>query len=319
MELIRGLHNLHPSHRGCVLTIGNFDGVHLGHQAIIAQLTALGQSLSLPTLLLTFEPPPQAFFAPQRAPARLTRLREKLFYLGGTALQRVLCLRFDQSLAMLPPQAFIERLLLDTLGARCVVVGDDFRFGHQRAGDIELLRQAGAERGFQVCRSETYTLAGERVSSTRVRTALAEDDLSLAAALLGRRYAIHGRVAYGERIGRRIGFPTANIALKRRVTALSGVYAVRVLMQERTRARRVLSGVANIGKRPTVDGLHTRLEVHLFDFNETIYGRSLQVEFIHKIRAERRFESLIDLQGQIQHDCAKARAFFAAGEQAGTC
>ncbi|HUM91275.1 MAG TPA: bifunctional riboflavin kinase/FAD synthetase, partial [Candidatus Competibacter sp.] len=225
MELIRGQHNLRPHHRGCVATIGNFDGVHLGHQAILAQLTEQAARLHLPRLVITFEPQPQEFFAgPTASPARLMRLREKLQALDGLGIERTLCLEFDQRLATMPAQTFIETLLVEGLGIRYLVVGDDFRFGHRRAGDFALLVEAGQRYGFEVADNHSYILDGERVSSTRIRQALSQGDLELAARLLGRPYDMCGRVAHGDQRGRTIGFPTANIHLPRRVPPVYGVH-----------------------------------------------------------------------------------------------
>ncbi|MFO1351510.1 MAG: bifunctional riboflavin kinase/FAD synthetase [Gammaproteobacteria bacterium] len=307
MEFLRGLHSLRPDHRGCVLTIGNFDGVHRGHQAIIAQLGNVGQELGLPAVLLTFEPHPQELFAPRSAPARLTRLREKLEALRGTALRRVVCLRFNRRLADTSADDFIAQVLVERLGVRALVVGDDFRFGKGGAGDVAQLRRAGERSGFAVMRRDDYRIDGRRISSSWVREALASGRLDVATTLLGRSYAIHGRVAHGDRLGRTIGFPTANLPLKRRVPALAGVFAVQV----HGAAETPQMGVANVGTRPTVNGVQSRLEVHLFDFAADIYGWPIEVVFLHKIRAEQRFESLAALQRQIHHDVAQARAFFA--------
>ncbi|MDS4027723.1 MAG: bifunctional riboflavin kinase/FAD synthetase [Candidatus Contendobacter sp.] len=309
MELIRGQHNLQPRHRGCVATIGNFDGVHLGHQVILAQLAEQAAGLRLPRLVITFEPQPQEFFAgPKAPPARLMRLREKLLALTGFGIERVLCLEFDHRLAALPAQAFIDELLVNRLGIRYLVIGDDFRFGHRRAGDFAMLVEAGQRHGFAVADNHSYILDGERVSSTRVRQALAHGDLELAARLLGRPYDMCGRVAHGDRRGRTLGFPTANIHLHRRVTPVYGVYAV--LM--RGPGLESWPGIANVGRRPTVEGERERLEVHLLDFQGDLYGRHVQVDFLHYLRPEQRFASLAALQAQIQQDERTARAWFAA-------
>lgn len=305
MELIRGRHNLRPRHRGCVLTIGTFDGVHLGHQAVIRQLVRTGQALALPNTLMTFEPTPLEFFAGPRAPGRLTRMRDKLMLLDGRNLDRLLCLRFDAALANLSAERFVEELLVDGLGARAVIVGDDFRFGHQARGNFDLLEHMGRCHGFEVLRQDTYTLDGDRVSSTRVREALAAGDLALARRLLGHPYRISGRVRHGERIGRTLGWPTANIGLSGRRSALAGILAVRVWG---TGIEDGHPGVASLGTRPTVNGRETVLEVHLFDFAEHLYGRLLTVEFVHWLRAEERFPSLDALRAQIAEDARRARA-----------
>ncbi len=309
MELIRGQHNLRPHHRGCVATIGNFDGLHLGHQAILAQLTEQAARLHLPRLVITFEPQPQEFFAgPTASPARLMRLREKLQALDGLGIERTLCLEFDQRLATMPAQTFIETLLVEGLGIRYLVVGDDFRFGHRRAGDFALLVEAGQRYGFEVADNHSYILDGERVSSTRIRQALGQGDLELAARLLGRPYDMCGRVAHGDRRGRTIGFPTANIHLHRRVTPVYGVYAVLLSGPE----LRPWPGIANVGRRPTVQGVREQLEVHLLDYRGDLYGRHVKVDFLHYLRPEQRFESLDALRQQIQRDEQAARAYFSA-------
>jgi riboflavin kinase/FMN adenylyltransferase len=306
MQLIRGLHNLHPGSGPCVATIGNFDGVHLGHQAVVRQCRQQAERLGLPVTLVTFEPQPREYFAPDSAPPRLTRLREKLQVLESLGIERVLCLRFDRALATLAPAEFISRILVDGLQVRYLVVGDDFRFGCGRAGNFALLQQAGELAGFAVVNMHTFAAGGARVSSTRVRDALQQGDLDAAAALLGRPYAMCGRVAHGDKRGRTIGFPTANIFLHRACSPLAGVYAVEVVGPDPV----PLYGVANVGSRPTVGGTRALLEVHLFDFNREIYGTQVQVNFRRRLRAEQRFESFDALRLQIERDVQQARAFF---------
>ncbi len=310
MRLIRGLHNLRPEDRGCVATIGNFDGVHLGHRAVFQCLLAKGRALGLPATVITFEPQPMEFFAPEAAPARLTRLREKLKALRECGIERVMLLEFGPRMAAMAARDFVQRLLIDGLGIRFLLVGDDFRFGHGRAGDYALLRSMGSEaaatdRGFQVEDLHTITHGEERISSTRVREALGRGDLEQARHLLGRPYRMQGRVGHGDKRGRAIGFPTANIDLHRRVSPLRGVYAVRA----QGVGDAPLPGVANIGTRPTVDGQGYRLEVHLFDFDRQIYGLHLEVEFKLKLRDEKRFGSFDDLRRQIALDAAAAREY----------
>ncbi len=307
MELIRGQHNLRPRHHGCVATIGNFDGVHLGHQAILAQLAGHARALGLPTMIIIFEPQPQEFFAPAAAPPRLTRLREKLQALAGCGVDRVLCLRFDTRLASMSAGAFIDELLVGGLGIRHLVVGDDFRFGHRRQGDFQMLSEAGRRHGFEVAGTHTYAVDGERVSSTRVREALGRGDLERAARLLGRPYALCGRVAHGDRVGRTLGFPTANIHLHRALTPVSGVFVVDV----HGVAASPWPGVANVGRRPTVGGLRDQLEVHLLDFAGDLYGRHVAVDLLARLRPERRFESLAALREQIHADVDQARSYLA--------
>lgn len=306
MELIRGLQNLRPRHRGCVATIGNFDGVHLGHQAVIGQLAEKAQELRLPTLVVVFEPQPQEFFLGQEAPARLTRLREKLLALRRYSVDRVLAIRFDERFAAMEAQDFISQVLIDGLGLRYLVVGDDFRFGAKRHGDFVMLEQAGRRYGFPVINMHTFAIEGERVSSTRVRAALAAGDLEAAERLLGRAYRVCGRVAHGDKRGRTIGIPTANIHLHREVVPLKGVFAVEMFGID----GEPWPGVANIGTRPTVDGTRTLLEVHLLDFSGDIYGAHVNVNFLHKLRDERRFASFDELKQRIHLDIAQARDFF---------
>lgn len=307
MELIRGLHNLRPEHRGCVATIGNFDGVHLGHKAVLSQLAAKARALSLPALVMIFEPQPQEFFAPERVPARLTRLREKLHALDMDEVDRVLCVRFDAAFAAVAAEDFVCGILAEGLGVRYVVVGDDFRFGHRRRGDFEFLQAEGARLGFEVARRDTFSLNGVRVSSSRVREALERGDLGGARDLLGYVFNMTGRVAHGDKRGRTIGYPTANIYLHRRSVPLQGVFAVRVAGIDDD----PLPAVANVGVRPTVGGLRMPiLEVHLFDFDADIYGHHVRVDFLHRIRDERRFSSLDELKRQIRTDEMQARAYF---------
>lgn len=307
MQLIRGLYNLPHFSHGCVLTIGNFDGCHRGHQAILAQLCASARARSLPAVVLLFEPQPNEFFAPlERTPARLMRLRDKVRFLQTTAVDYLLCLRFDRTFAALTPDEFIREILIDRLNVKQLIIGDDFRFGAQRAGDFETLTQAGLDYDFAVQDNESFLQGCARISSTRIRQALAEDDLTLTAQMLGRPYAMHGRVVHGKKLGRTIGFPTANVFLNRKVIPIQGVYAVEVA----TRQGRYF-GVANVGNRPTVDGLsRPLLEVHLFDFSGELYGQSIEVIFHHKLRDEVKFASLEQLKQQIWQDAENAKAFF---------
>jgi riboflavin kinase/FMN adenylyltransferase len=287
MQLVRGLHNLRPQHRGCVATIGNFDGVHRGHQAILGRLRERALELGVPSCVVIFEPQPREFFAPETAPARLARLRDKLQLLADAGVDRVLC-----------------RILVDGLGVQHLEVGDDFRFGCDRVGDFDFLQQAGATHGFTVEAAQTVELDGLRVSSTQVRNALAAADFDLAERLLGRPYRIAGRVLHGQKLARQLGTPTANVQLKRRRVPLSGVYLVSVELDGRT-----WPGVANIGVRPTVAGDgKAHLEVHLLDFAGDLYDRRLTVVFHHKLREEQRFASLEALKTAINADVAAARA-----------
>ena len=305
MELIRGLHNLAARHRGCVASIGNFDGVHRGHQAVIARLRQQGREHGLPTVAIVFEPQPQEYFQGAQAPARLTRLREKFAALAHYGLDRLLCVRFDARLAALSAEQFIDHVLVQGLQVRHLVVGDDFRFGRGRSGDYALLERAGPRAGFSVEALPKIDTDGERVSSTRVRQVLATGDVAAAARLLNRPFRISGRVARGDRRGRTIGVPTANVLLHRAVLPLRGVYIVEVAGL----APRALRGVANIGTRPTVDGTRALLEVHLFDFAQDIYFRHIDVDFLHKLRDEQRFASFDELKQRIARDIAEARSW----------
>ncbi|QBQ55037.1 bifunctional riboflavin kinase/FAD synthetase [Nitrosococcus wardiae] len=307
-KLIRGLYNLQPSHRGGVATIGNFDGIHLGHQAVLGQLAAKAAELQRPSLLITFEPSPDEFFTPARAPARLTRFREKIQALHCQPLDWVLCLRFNHALARMEAGEFIRIVLVEKLGLRYLIVGEDFRFGHGRRGDLSLLQRAGEHYGFEVATMPTLCLEGERISSTRIREALARGNLAQAEKFLGRPYHMSGRIIEGDKRGRTLGFPTANIALHRRRTPFTGVFAVAI----QGLAAAPLLGVANVGVRPTIGGRRALLEVHLLDFEGDIYGRYVQVTFLRQLRPEQRFESLSALRQQIEKDCVAAREFFAA-------
>lgn len=308
-EFISGLHGIEPHHHKCVATIGSFDGVHLGHQAILARLCEVGQRSGLPTLVMVFEPQPHEFFSKEQAPARLTRLREKVAALFACGVDRVLCLKFDETLRSLSAEAFVREILLAKLGVKHLEIGDDFRFGCDRAGDFAMLKQAGQQWGFTVRDTHTHLVGGERVSSTRIRNLLEQDQLGEAAKLLGAPFSVTGRVIYGNQLGRTIGVPTANIGLGRYRSPVQGVYAVAVELVDN---RRVLYGVANVGIKPTVEGAaKPLLEVHVFDFDGDIYGRCLRVTFRHKLRSEQKFDSLELLKQQIRRDINAGRQFFA--------
>lgn len=304
MQLVRGLHNLRPQHRGCVATIGNFDGVHRGHQAILARLRERAAELAVPACVVIFEPQPREYFAPLTAPARLSRLRDKLELLAEEGVDLVLCLSFNERLSQLSAAEFVDTILVDGLGVRHLEVGDDFRFGCDRLGDFDFLLQAGAMRGFSVEAAQTVELAGVRVSSTQVRKALAVADFALAEQLLGRPFGIAGRVLHGQKLARQLGWPTANVQLKRRRVPFTGVYLVSVPI-----GGKMWPGVANIGVRPTVAGDgRAHLEVHLLDFAGDLYDRRLTVVFHQKLRDEQRFASLEALKAAIDADVAAARA-----------
>ncbi|MCO1334823.1 bifunctional riboflavin kinase/FAD synthetase [Microbulbifer sp. OS29] len=315
-ELIRGLRNLRPRHRGNVATIGSFDGVHLGHQAIIAQLKQRAEEYGLPSVAIIFEPQPHEFFSAERAPARLMRFKEKVQALFEAGVDRVLCLQFNDLLRSLSAEAFVRRILLEGLGIRHLVVGDDFRFGCDRSGDYRFLQEVGAENGFTVEDTATLEIRGARVSSTRIREALLRGNFELAEALLGLPYSISGRVAPGRSLGRQLGAPTANVRLHRYRSPLVGVYTVRTKAangSELAAGRKEIDGVANVGFRPTVEGEGAKplLEVNLFDFSDDLYGRELSVEFCHKLRDEEKFASLEILKTRIAQDIDDAKAWFA--------
>ncbi len=307
MELIRGISNLLPRHRGCVATIGNFDGVHRGHQAVLKQVTTKASELKLPSQVIIFEPLPREFFAGPKAPARLTRFREKVQVLQQFCIDRLLCLRFNQALAEMPPKNFIDNILVDGLAVRYLVVGDDFRFGKKRKGHFGMLQQAGKDSGFVVTNTESFTIDRQRVSSTLIRHALQCGDMAAAKKLLGRPYRMSGRVMRGDNLGHQLGYPTANVSLGRQVSPVGGVFAVKVYgLNEGP-----MNGIANIGSRPTVGGRDNRLEVHLLDFNGQIYGQHLHVDLLYKLREELRFHSIEALIKQIERDEILARDFLA--------
>lgn len=305
-RIIRGFHNLPANPSGCVATIGNFDGVHLGHQAVLSQLALKGDMLKLPAVAITFEPQPNEFFTPAKAPARLSRFREKVEALRSYSIQQLCVLRFNQKLAQMTAMDFIKRLLIDGLNVKYLVVGDDFKFGRDRHGDFALLQEAGKQYGFQVVNMHTFAIDHHRVSSTRIRQALATGDLIEAEKLLGHPYRMSGRVAHGDKRGRQLGFPTANIHLHRCKVPLNGVFAVQLLGVE----GEPVKGVANVGMRPTVGGNKALLEVHLFEFNREIYGEHVQIVFLHKIRDEQKFADIEALKSQIELDCQSAKRFF---------
>ncbi|NVJ66063.1 MAG: bifunctional riboflavin kinase/FAD synthetase [Gammaproteobacteria bacterium] len=314
MRLIRGLYNCPKQlfSQGSVATIGNFDGVHLGHQAIIKKLTAKAIDLSLPSVVVLFEPHAQEFFRPEQAPARLYKLTGKIMALKKLGVDYVLCLRFADELANLSAQDFVRRVLNQHLNIKHLFIGDDFRFGHKRQGDFELLKSYD----FAVEANQSVTIELDdsevRISSSLVRDLIEQGQFALTSKVLGKNYRIHGKVAHGDKQGRQIGVPTANIALKRRKSPLKGVYAVKVYMANEADGNDgdVLNGVANIGRKPTLKDSSERLEVHLLDFDKDIYGRRISVEPIAKIRDEQKFESIEALKKQIQHDIKTAQAIF---------
>ncbi|HEX4648091.1 MAG TPA: bifunctional riboflavin kinase/FAD synthetase [Steroidobacteraceae bacterium] len=308
MQLIRGLSGKGFSGgAGCVVTIGSYDGIHLGHRALLARLAGHAARLTLPAVLLTFEPLPREYLLPDDPPARLTSLRERWRILETTPLDYLWLLRFGESLRNLTAEAFAQ-LLAGRLDARVVVVGHDFRFGRNGEATAAVLAAAGTRLGFAVDVVDPVTLDGERISSSGVRAALARGDFERAARWLGRPWSMRGRVATGEQLGRNLGFPTANLPLERRRAPVAGIFAVRV----HGVASEALPGVASLGTRPTVGGVTALLEAHLFDFSGDLYGRELEVEFAAKLREEARFASLEALTAQMRCDAADARRILAA-------
>jgi riboflavin kinase / FMN adenylyltransferase len=312
MELVRSLRNFSDATRGCVLTVGNYDGVHLGHRQMIRAVKRRAAELRLPATVLVFEPSSKEFIDPQGAPARLTRWREKFTALAAAGVERLVTLRFNETMREMSPECFVEELLVEGLGARHVVVGDDFRYGRKACGTIDSLREAGRMRGFGVEQIEPFVLDGVRVSSTAVRERLEHGDYAAAARFLGRPYRMQGHVAHGRELGRTLGFPTANLYLMRRKSPTWGVLAVRVYGL----GAAVLEGVASLGTRPTVNGTEPLLEVHVFDFSGDLYGRLIEVEFVAKLRDEAKFDSLDALVRQMNVDAAQAREILSR-EQSG--
>src|SRR5688572_12030300 len=308
MLIRRGFEPCRNPSPGRAVAIGNFDGVHLGHQAILATLQARGRESRLPTAVLCFEPQPKEYLAPASAPARLMRLRDKARRFAEEGIDELRVLRFDERLATLDADGIIERILVRALGVKQVVIGDGFRFGSGRGGDVALLRRAGAARGFAVLAVPPTMAGGRPVSSTRVREALARGRLDEARELLGRDFRMSGRVIEGERLGRKLGFPTANMRLQRRVPPLAGIFAVRVSGPGLARH----PGVASAGTRPTVGGREWLLEAHLFDFDGELRGERLDVDFIARLRDELRFPDLETMTAQMHVDAQQARKLLAA-------
>ncbi len=304
MQLVRGIHNIQAIDHGCVLTIGNFDGVHLGHQRVINALVAKAKALNSIAAVLVFEPQPIELFAPEKAPARLCRLRDKYNLLKKLGVERLICVNFNRTFANQSAEAFIENLLVKKLGIKHLIIGDDFHFGKNRLGNFDMLCQAGKKFHFGVSDTASFKRANCRISSTEIRNALEHDKLDDAAEMLGRPYSIIGRVFHGDKRGRTIGFPTANVLLKRRVSPVSGVYVVRI-----RRDNDVFYGVANVGSRPTVSGIRQQLEVHVFDFDDDLYGQIIEVDLLHKLRSETKFDSITALTQQIKQDSEQAQQY----------
>ena len=308
MQLIRGLSHLEPFKNGCVLSIGNFDGLHLGHRAVIRKLVERGKVLGLPVVIMFFEPQPLEYFLGDNAPSRLMRLREKVIEMAKLPVDNLLIVRFNQNFANRDAEQFIEHILINTLNVKHLVIGDDFHFGKARRGNFAMLKEKGRLNGFTVEDTGSFQLGGLRISSTLIRDALVAGDLKGAEKLLGHCYSVCGRIAHGDKLGRTIGYPTANIRMHRKNTPVNGVFAVTMTGIDGLE----FEGVANVGTRPTLDGgSKVILETYLFDFNKEIYGRYVEVHFHQKIRDESRFHSLEELKAQIVKDVAKTKKIFA--------
>ncbi len=304
MQLIRGLTHLKPMKEGCVLSIGNFDGVHSGHKKVIEKLAEQGKVMKLPVVVMMFEPQPLEFFLGENAPSRLMRLREKVIQFKELPIDSLLIVSFNQSLANYEAEDFIDHFLVNKLNVKHLVIGDDFHFGKARRGNFSMLKQKGEAWGFAVENTQSFYIKEQRVSSTLIRDALDSGDLVKAKLMLGRDYSVCGRVAHGNKRGRTIGFPTANIQMFRKNTPISGVFAVTMTGLD----NKEIHGIANVGTRPTVDGENkVILETHLFDFNKIIYGQYVEVHFKQKIRDEIRFQSVDELTIQIKKDIVIAK------------
>ncbi len=303
MLIRRGDEPCRTAERGCVVAIGNFDGLHLGHQAILGRLMERGREERLPAAVLTFEPHPREYFSPESAPARLMRLRDKVEMLAALGIDELRVLRFGSRVSHWDAVMFIERMLVRAMGAKRVVIGEGFRFGRGRGGDVALLQNQGARRGFRVDEVPRFTVGGLTASSTLVREALAAGRMDEARAMLGRDYRMSGRVVPGASLGRKLGFPTANIRLHRRVSPVAGIFAVRVSGSALERQ----PGVASVGTRPAVGGTECLLEVHLFDFDRNLYRHRLDVDFVARLRDEIAYDDLGAMTEQMHRDAARAR------------
>lgn len=303
MELVRGLVNITEQHKNCVLTIGNFDGVHIGHQFVLEKLQHVAKEHGVPAAVMLFEPQPQEVFLQDKAAARVLTFREKYEKLKSLGVDRLICVRFSPKFAAMTAEQFVEDLLVEKLGVKHLIVGDDFRFGAKRAGNFELLQQEAKKLGFSVDDSQTFKYSNQRASSTEVRRYLDESRFSCVQDLLAQPFMFHGKVIHGQKNGRQFGFPTANIAVKRKVLPIKGVFGVKAMMEGKE-----YFGVANIGNKPTLNGVKPLLEVNLFNFNQDIYGQRLSIEPLFKIRDEQKFDSIEQLIKQIKADVEVAKA-----------
>lgn len=311
MQFIRGLKNIKNFPSGCVATVGNFDGMHLGHQQLIHRLVDCGRSMDLPKVVIVFEPHPQDFFSKEQSVPRLMCLREKIAVLKKYSIDYLICLRFHRALANLPAEEFVKQILVNQLHVKVLLVGDDFRFGTGRLGNFAMLQTLGEKYGFQAIELPPIKHHGIRVSSTRVRQALCEGNVEEAKHLLGHYYRMCGKVRHGDKRGSDLGFPTANLNLHRKRVPLGGIFVVRIYGID----RKIYEGVASLGIRPTFNGTKIILEVYIFHFHGNIYGRTLEVEFLHKLREEERFETVDQLIQQIHCDVVDAQLFLTHFEE----
>ncbi|WP_221074583.1 bifunctional riboflavin kinase/FAD synthetase [Agarivorans aestuarii] len=312
MELIRGIRNIKARHYGCALSIGNFDGVHLGHQQVIKRLVDQARQRSLPAVVMIFEPQPLEVFAKDKAPARISRFRDKYQQLKSLGVDRLLVVRFSHEFAQQSADYFVRQLLVELLGVKYLAVGDDFHFGKGREGNFASLQAAKKQYGFELTATDSFCLNQQRVSSTLLRQHLAEADFSTVAQLLGRKFSFNGKVIHGQKLGRQLGFATANLKVARHVCPLHGVFAVKAYIQDQPGHR--FSGIANIGWRPTAAGKDLLVEAHLFEFDANLYGQRLVVEPQLKIRDEQKFDSLDALKAQVNLDIKRAKAYYGLAE-----
>lgn len=303
MHLFRDITGPQVAPRGSVVCIGAFDGVHLGHRAVLGRVHERAAALNLSAAVVSFEPLPREYFSRSRPVPRLSSAREKIAQCMLSDIDAMLVLRFDAQLAAMSAHAFVERVLVERLGAREVWVGEGFRFGHARSGDLALLETLGRQYGFTAHALQPVVLEGERISSSAIRDALAGGSFELAAHWLGRPFTIGGHVVRGQQLGRKLGYPTANVRLGTRTSPVVGIFAVRVHGIGQT----PLPGVASLGVRPTINGKEPLLEAHLFDFDGDLYGKRIQVEFVEKLREEEKFSDLDAMVQQIHRDAAQAR------------
>jgi riboflavin kinase / FMN adenylyltransferase len=309
MDFVRGLHNLRPRHRGCVLTIGAFDGIHRGHQEMIRTVRERAREHSLPSVVLSFEPTPREYFAKGSPPPRLTRFRERFEALAAYGVDRFVCVRFDERMRQMSREQFVDGVLVEALGIKHIVVGSDFRFARDNKGSVDTLQAAGSAKAFGVSVVPPFEIDGERVSSSLVREVLETGDVQRAAKYLGRPYRITGKVIAGEKLGRKLGYPTANLRLHRRATPVGGIFAVRASGPGLKNA----PAVASLGTRPAVNGKELLLEVHVFDYSGDLYRRYLHVDFVERLRDELWFPSMDALVEQMHKDAAQARAILGCG------